>query len=74
MEHVFPFFFFGEEVLLMRHFMGCQVDFLSLVLVNFRAKHTGLNVFSIYTYGQKSILIAHINLSIKGVKAIFKLV
>lgn len=74
MEHVFPFLFFGEEVLLMRHFMGCQVDFLSLVLVNFRAKHTGLNGFSIYTYGQKSILIAHINLSIKGVKAIFKLV
>ena len=45
MEQVFPFFFFGGEVLLMRHFMGCQVDFLLLVLVNFRAKHTGLNVF-----------------------------
>ena len=28
MEQVFPFFFFGGEVLLMRHFMGCQVDFL----------------------------------------------
>lgn len=30
--------------------------------------------FPLYIYGQKSILIAHINMSIKGVKAIFKLV